>query len=42
MFNAENETREKLLTVTVPAYNAEAYLETCLSSLCQLETWRCW
>lgn len=37
MFNAENETREKLLTVTVPAYNAEAYLETCLSSLCQDE-----
>ena len=37
MFNAENETREKLLTVTVPAYNAETYLETCLSSLCQDE-----
>ena len=37
MFNPEIATTEKLLTVTVPAYNAEAYLDTCLTSLCQEE-----
>ena len=37
MFNPEIATTEKLLTVTVPAYNAEAYLDTCLTSLCQAE-----
>ncbi|MDO4265801.1 MAG: glycosyltransferase family 2 protein [Eubacteriales bacterium] len=26
---------QKLLTVTVPAYNAEKYLDTCLASLCR-------
>ena len=33
----EDKTRQKLLTVTIPAYNAEQFLETCLASLCRKE-----